>query len=81
MGTHTIPEKVRAKVNRMFEGPDKERTIKNLEVGKTIHIGGVKLRGVKAEKADGGGEKSAPTAAAASLADSSGKPDKGVKDK
>lgn len=50
MGTHTITDKVMAKVNRMFKGPDKDRTIEALESGKTIHIGAVKLRGVKVDK-------------------------------
>ena len=62
MGTHTIPDKVKAKIDRIFGVPacdseaeamqkaNKDRTIKNLEAGKTVHIVGVKLRGVKVEK-------------------------------
>ena len=47
MKTHTIPEKVRAKVDRMYSGPDHERIIKALESGKTIYHGRLKFQGVK----------------------------------
>lgn len=50
MKTHTIPDKVRAKIDRMYEGPDKERVIKALEEGKTVYRGKVKLRAVKMDK-------------------------------
>ena len=53
MATHTIPDKVKAKVDRMYEGADKERVIKALESGKTVYSGKVKLRGVKVEKDEG----------------------------
>lgn len=49
MKTHTIPGKLRAKVDRMYSGPDHERTIENLESGKTVYIGGLKFQGVKVE--------------------------------
>ena len=51
MNTHTIPDKLREKVNRMYSGQDREGVIKALESGKTVYIGGVKLRGVKVDKA------------------------------
>jgi len=52
MKTHTIPTKVKAQVDRMYDGADKERVIKALEMGKTVYSGRVKLRGVKVDKAD-----------------------------
>lgn len=51
--THTIPEKVKAKIDRMYEGDDKKRVITDLESGKTVYNGKVKLRGVKVEKDEG----------------------------
>ena len=51
MNTHKIPEKVRAKIDRTYSGPDHERVIKNLESGKTVYIGGLKFQGVKVDKA------------------------------
>ncbi len=52
MGTHTIPGKVQAKINRMYKGSDKERVVKDLESGKTVYKGKVKLQGVKVVKND-----------------------------
>ena len=51
MNTHTIPDKLRIKIDQMYSGPDKERVIKALESGKTVYIGGVKLQGAKADTA------------------------------
>ena len=51
MKTHTIPEKVRAKVDLMYSGPDHERVIKALESGKTVYKGAWKFQGVKVDKA------------------------------
>lgn len=62
MGTHAIPDKVMAKVERIFTGSARKRAIEALESGKTVYSGGTKLRGVKVDKADEGSEKSAPAA-------------------
>ena len=75
MATHKITDKVMAKVGRMFSGPDKERTIKSLESGKTVYISGQKFRGVKVDKAD----ITAPATPAADTKKSD--PAKAVKDK
>ena len=51
MSTHKIPDKLRAKVDKMYSGLDHERVIKALESGKTIYRGGLKFQGVKVDKA------------------------------
>lgn len=53
MKTHTIPDKVKAKVDRMYDGDDKKRVIEALESGKIVYTGKVKLRGVKVDKDEG----------------------------
>ena len=63
MKTHVIPAKVKAQVDRMYNGADKERVIKALEEGKTVYSGKVKLRGVQVDK-DEGSTTSAPPAPA-----------------
>ena len=63
MKTHTITDKVKAQVDRMYEGDDKKRVIEALESGKTVYKGKVKLRGVQVEK-DEGSMTPAPPASA-----------------
>ena len=74
MKTHTISEKVRTKIDHMY-GPDKERVIKVLEMGKTVYKGKVKLRGVKVDKDEGS------TAPAPPAPGKTSDPAKAVKDK
>lgn len=45
MTTHVIPDKVKAKVERMYKGEDRTRVIAALESGKTVHVGGLALKG------------------------------------
>ena len=75
MKTHVIPAKVKAQVDRMYDGADKERVIKVLESGKTVYKGAAKLRGVQVDK-DEGSTTSAPPAPAKTP-----DPVKAVKDK
>jgi len=70
MGTHTIPEKVKAKINRMYSGTDKKRVIEALESGKTVYSGKVKLRGVKVDKDEGSTTAPAPPATGSKTSDS-----------
>lgn len=69
MATHTITDKVKAQVDRMYNGADKERVIKALESGKTVYSGRVKLRGVKVEKKAGKTASTPPPAAETSAKD------------
>ena len=48
--TYKISDKLRATVDRMYEGVDRERVIKQLEAGKTVCKGGAKLKADKVEK-------------------------------
>lgn len=50
--THKLSDKLRAKVERMYSGADKERVIKQLEDGKTVMLGGSKLKADKVEKTE-----------------------------
>lgn len=73
---HTIPKKVKAKVDQMYEGADRKRVIEALESGKTVYSGKVKLRGVKVEKEAGSQDESTPVTPTTPAAASSGKPGK-----
>lgn len=79
MRTHTIPDNVRSKVDRMYKGEDKERVIKALESGKTVYSGKVKLRGVRVDK-DEGSKTPAPPASSTNTSEPK-KIGKDVKDK
>ncbi len=63
MATHMITDKVKAQIDRMYNGADKERVIKALESGKTVYSGRVKLRGVRVEKKAGKTASTTPPAA------------------
>ena len=63
MKTHTIPDKVKAQVDRMYDGANKKRVIEALESGKTVYKGKVKLRGVQVDKDEGSTAPAPPTPA------------------
>lgn len=56
MSTHTIPDNIRAKVERLYSGAERTRVINALEAGKTVYIKGLKLKGVKKEDKTEGAE-------------------------
>lgn len=51
MAAHKIPAKVRAAVDRIYEGEARTRVVKALEAGKTVYHGALKLKADKVEKA------------------------------
>ncbi len=78
MGTHVIPDKVKAHIDRMFEGPERKRVTEALESGKTVCIGKAKLRGVKGDKNEGSATATpAPPAPAADSSETSGSTKRG----
>jgi hypothetical protein len=50
MKTHIISDKLKATVNRMYNGAERDRVIKDLESGKIVYKGGAKLKADKIEK-------------------------------
>ena len=60
MATHRIPDKVKAQIDRMYDGANKKRVIEALESGKTVYKGKVKLRGVQVDKDEGSTARAPP---------------------
>lgn len=75
MATYKIPDNVRAKVERLYEGKAKDAAIEALEGGKILHVGPHKLKAIKqASKGQAAAKTAAPAAASSGTA-------KGSKDK
>jgi hypothetical protein len=55
MSTYVIPDKVRATVERLYEGAERTRVISALEAGKTVYVKGLKLK-AKVKDNDEGAE-------------------------
>lgn len=67
MNTHTIPDKVMQTVDRVIKDDAKAKVLEALKSGKTLYVGRITLKGVKAAKP----EKASPPTAV-----STGTPDK-----
>jgi hypothetical protein len=64
MSAYVIPDNIRAKVDKLFEGKAREGAIKALESGKVVHVGPHKLKAVKQEdKGKGAATTAAPSSA------------------
>lgn len=50
MADYKIPENVRSKIDRIYQGADRDRVVEALEAGKTVYHGRIKLRAVKIKK-------------------------------